>query len=232
MVRTVLGRAMMALLVLAPLAACSDGGSDAARDADVAAEASSSTTSAEPETTTTTRPCVAGDLDPRSLEPLIVEDVDGFAQQPDEVGDTGPSDLAKAVRDDGQPDAEPTLQGDGFRAGYQRLWLNDADEELVLFVYEFCKPDGTRRYAGRLPRIFQRAGVPTQPVTSRASSGGFMAIDGSSRGVWLWRTTDTTLVLVITFSVAASDAGALVERADGLLAAQLDRLAELDASVI
>jgi hypothetical protein len=31
----------------------------------------------------------------------------GFVAQPDAVGDTGPSDLAKAARDDGQPDALP-----------------------------------------------------------------------------------------------------------------------------
>ena len=223
------GRLVVTVLLAVALVSC--GGSEA-DDSEAATTVTTRAPAPSPSSTTTTRPCVAGDLDPRVLEPLIVEDVDGFRQQPDEVGDTGPSDLAKAIRDDGEPDAEPTLQGDGFRAGYQRLWVNDTDEELVLFVYEFCKPDGTRRYAGRIPRIFQREGVLTQPVVTRASSGGFSTAGGSSQGVWLWRTTDTTLVLVITFGSLSSDLGVLVERADRLLVAQLDRLAELDASVI
>ena len=60
-----------------------------------------------------------------ALEALVISSVPvGFVAQPDAVGDTGPSDLAKAARDDGQPDALQALRAEGFVRGYQRLWLD------------------------------------------------------------------------------------------------------------
>ena len=73
----------------------------------------------------------------RELEALLVSTVPaGFVVQPDDVGDTGPSDLAKAIRDDGSASAE-ALRSEGFVRGYQRLWIGPRDAEIIVFVYQF-----------------------------------------------------------------------------------------------
>ena len=72
----------------------------------------------------------------------------GYQRQPDSVGDTGPSDLEKAVRDDGSPDARQVLTRDRFLGGYQRLWKKGPGE-LIVFVYQFAAPAGAADYTQR-----------------------------------------------------------------------------------
>jgi hypothetical protein len=90
--------------------------------------------------------CKVGSGNADDLESLMPEPPDGFRQESDDVGDTGPSDFAKAARDDGTDEAAEILTDAGFLAGYQRLWSNNPDEELILFVYEFCDDAGAQRY--------------------------------------------------------------------------------------
>jgi hypothetical protein len=81
---------------------------------------------------------------------LIHAGPSGFAQQPDSAGDTGPSDLAKAARDDGKPDATSVLKKDGFVAGYQRLWAEPTGGTyVVVFLYSFTNSTGTVNYEQR-----------------------------------------------------------------------------------
>lgn len=103
------------------------------------------TASTEPEETTAT---VTSD-DP--LEQLLITSVpEGFAQVDDELVETGPSDLAKAIIDDGEPDAEQVLTDAGFVRGYQRLWETEDQSRLaIVFLYEFTDPDGAAVYADR-----------------------------------------------------------------------------------
>jgi len=132
--RTTAGVALVALLMAG---ACSDD--DAESGADTTEE-----------TTTTTAPseCQADDLDPEELESATVEDVpDGFERQPDDAGDTGPSDQAKAISDDGQDGAEEALAE--FRRGYQWLWEDADGNQLISFVYEFCDVGGATGYLDR-----------------------------------------------------------------------------------
>ena len=75
---------------------------------------------------------------------LITSVPSGYAQQPDSVGDTGPSDLAKAIRDDGSPDARAVLTQDGFVVGYQRLWRTADKREIIVFLF-------TAKYAASAP---------------------------------------------------------------------------------
>ena len=95
----------------------------------------------------------------------------GYNQQADPVGDTGPSDLAKAVKDDGGSDAQSALTHDGFVHGYQRLWSTaDAKNSLVAFLYQFSSPAGAKAYAARevtsltsgspTPTRFSVSGIP------------------------------------------------------------------------
>ena len=72
----------------------------------------------------------------------------GYAQAPDGAAQTGPSDLAKAVSDDGGSDARPVLVFDQFVAGYQRMWTNGGNQ-IIEFVYEFGTPNGAVAYGQR-----------------------------------------------------------------------------------
>lgn len=93
-----------------------------------------STTTTEPAPATASpTPASAQDLGAR----LVTAVPAGFVLQPDDVGDTGPSDLAKAVRDDEAPGTERALRTEGFLHGYQRLWVGPDDAELIVFVYQF-----------------------------------------------------------------------------------------------
>jgi hypothetical protein len=113
----------------------------------------------------------------------------GFALQPDRVGDTGPSDLAKAVRDDGGSDARAVLTHAGFRRGFQRLWVKQgADDENILFLYQFGDAAGASEYdqrsRGRLteqtkgPQLtpFDVAGIPGATGVRGADQTGSAAI--------------------------------------------------------
>jgi hypothetical protein len=209
------------------------GGGGAGPDRGALAGADEVTTTSQPSTTTTRMvACVAGDLDPRSLAPVVVEEVPGFSRETDDVGNTGPSDLAKAIRDDGERDAERVLNETGFRAGYQRLWTNEAGDELVLFVYEFCRDDGAERYASRTIDIFEAARLPIQPIVGPDVGTGFTLVSESQRGLWLWETAGPALVMVATFAAQAEEPTSVLERATGLLAAQLDRLATSETAAV
>jgi hypothetical protein len=85
------------------------------------------------------------------LATLLIADLPaGYIQQPDTVGDTGPSDLAKAARDDGKPDAASALTADGFLAGYQRLWAtSDRNQTIVVYLYDFRTSAGASAYEKR-----------------------------------------------------------------------------------
>jgi len=131
--RTIAGVALFALLVAG---ACGDDDSESSSDA------------TEETTTTSTSECEADDLDPEELESATVEDVpDGFERQPDDAGDTGPSDQAKAITDDGEDGAEEALAE--FRRGYQWLWEDADGNQLISFVYEFCDESGAMGYMDR-----------------------------------------------------------------------------------
>ncbi len=93
--------------------------------------------------------------DPSALEALLLTNVPaGFTQQPDSVGGTGPSTLAKAAKDDGADDAGAQLAKEGFLRGYQRLWENAAGDQIILFVYEFATTDGAKQDFARMhPRL-------------------------------------------------------------------------------
>ena len=134
---------VLAGLTLA-LTACSGGGGNKPA---VAAGIVTTTTTAPP-TTTTTTPKIAASFDDLSRV-LITAVPAGYAVQPNNVGDTGPSDLAKAVRDDGSADARAVLTRDGFVRGYQRLWSKSDNEQIIGFLYQFNDHTGAVDYGKR-----------------------------------------------------------------------------------
>lgn len=125
--------AALAVLATITLAACSGGGKDSADGrVDPNATVSSAAESME-------------DLE----EALDLAVPDGFVRQPDSVGDTGPSDLEKAARDDGGDDARDVLTKARFVRGYQRMWTRSGDE-IVSYVYQFADTAGAVEYTNRL----------------------------------------------------------------------------------
>ena len=83
----------------------------------------------------------------------------GFVRQAEGVGDTGPSDLAKAARDEESADAEKLLRSEQFVRGYQRLWIGPGHEQLIVFVYQFGSPAGVRHFFTR-----QTKDLATKPL--------------------------------------------------------------------
>lgn len=122
---------------------------------------------------------------PTALEALLIADVPrGFVREPDSVGDTGPSDLAKAIRDEDSPNAARVLKHDRFLRGYQRLWMNAGQDQIIVFLYQFATPAGAvgfyrysvRQEAARAPSTIVRFTVPGLP---RSRSSGVAARVGS-----------------------------------------------------
>lgn len=140
--------------------------------------------------------CAPDDLDATALEPFLVDDRQGFVLQDDAVDDTGPSDLAKASRDDEQVDAASALTDLRFRRGYQRFWANDAEQRLVVFVYEFCDGAAATAYGDRVFDYvvglaqFEVLGAPGAKGISGTTDGFVVA--------YATATFDSTLVLTIT----------------------------------
>ena len=96
----------------------------------------------------------------------------GLVLQPDNVADTGPTNLVKAVNDDNSPDARAALLSAGFEQGYQRQWAGtDANGNTTnqdfLFLYRFATPAGAQAYAQhwRLALLNTNQGSPIQSFT-------------------------------------------------------------------
>ena len=115
----------------------------------------------------------------------------GFVQQPDSVGDTGPSDLAKAARDDGAPDAQTALTQAGFLHGYQRMWRTaDQKQTIVVIVYHFRTAAGSSAYAARSAATDAAGSSPAPAPASFAVAGIPGAVgyaDGGDTSVTLTR---------------------------------------------
>lgn len=133
--------AALALLATLPLAACSGSGG----------ETSTAEGQLESTTTTTKAPSVKVAKNYEDLaKALKITAPEGYLLQPDQVGDTGPSDIVKASRDDGGDDASDFLTRTGFQRGYQRMWSRSDSDDFVVYLYQFGSHDGAVEYTNRL----------------------------------------------------------------------------------
>jgi hypothetical protein len=201
------------------LAACSSSDDDPLGGATTTTAGPSKPANADPDAA-----CEPDDLDPDALEPRMLDEREGFVLQPDEVGDTGPSDLAKAIRDDTLDDAEEVLRDLGFRRGYQRFWRNKADGELVDFVYEFCDDEGATAYEERV--VDEIGGDRTTfEVVGHPGYRGFAGtVDGFAQAYAL-----TVADGFLVFSIAGGPEGTVLirelqQRATSLVADQVGEL--------
>ena len=136
--------ATLALLAPLTLAACGGGG-----------DGKSSTAEGQVETSTTVKaPSVKVAKTYEDLaKALKITAPEGYLLQPDQVGDTGPTDLAKASRDDGGDDAQDFLARTGFVRGYQRMWSRTADDDFTVYLYQFGNNAGAVEYTNRLATV-------------------------------------------------------------------------------
>jgi hypothetical protein len=190
----------------------------------VSAQMTSTTSTTAATTTSTTVACAADDADPSGLEQLLVDDIDGFQLQAASVGGTGPSDLLKAIRDDGQSDARQVLTDLRFRRGYQRLWRDQFGEELVLFVYEFCDDAGAAGHAGRAAEVLSATGPIEKFATEPFAAGTMSAFLIERNGVvaaFVDASAGAMLVQVITYARPETTRADVQRRAVTLAADQL-----------
>jgi hypothetical protein len=94
------------------------------------------------------------------LEARIVAKVpSGFVEQSPPAYGTGPSDLAKAIKDDGEPNAGKVLRSEKFVRGYQRIWIGPEHDQIIVFVYQF-EVNGARQDFARSTRRFNSKPPP------------------------------------------------------------------------
>lgn len=135
------------------------------------------TTTVPPTTTSTTAKPSAPVV---NLEPKLVSALpSGYARQPDDVGNTGPSNLDKAVRDDAAADARQALAADGYVTGYSRLWAS-GNNAIIDVLYLFADPTGAANYIQRRAAGFAKTGGQGTTITEFAVAGipgarGFLA---------------------------------------------------------
>jgi hypothetical protein len=146
--------AALAVLATLPLAACGGGG-----------DGEPSTSEGQVETSTTFRaPSVKVAKTYEDLaKALKITAPEGYLLQPDQVGDTGPSDIVKASRDDGGDDAQEFLARTGFVRGYQRMWSRAAGDDFIVYLYQFGDNAGAVEYTNRLATV---ATTPHEGVTA------------------------------------------------------------------
>lgn len=151
-----------------------------------------------------------------ALEPKVLTDVlAGYTREADDVGDTGPSDLEKAIRDDGEDGAREALVN--FVAGYQRLWTK-GDNEIVVFLYQFTSADGASKYAKRWTDGSDGS-TAEFAVAGIAGAKGFTSTDDEEPGAAIVFTRGVYLVQLVMSGTDGSEANAT-----RLAKAQFDRL--------
>ena len=154
--------------------ACSSDGGTAQPTPTTAKRRPPTTRPARPTTTRPAVPTTAGITvpPPPPLADLILgEGPPGFEQQPDDVGDTGPTNLAKATDDDISPEAGRALVSAGFQGGYQRQWTsvddigNTLNQDFV-FLYRFATPEGAEAWVRHWRVTLIDTNTGAAPLTS------------------------------------------------------------------
>jgi hypothetical protein len=146
-----------------------------------ASPANRPTTTTAPVTTTTAASHVES-----SLATLILTTVpSGYAQDPDDVGQTGPTDITQAALDDVSPTARHALVVTGFVGGYQRQWTSSDGYTIDQdFLYQFQTAKGAQGYAQhwRETLLATNQGVTLDSFTPGFLPGAFGLEDKDSTG--------------------------------------------------
>jgi hypothetical protein len=189
-----------------------------------------SSSSSKSSGTTTTKPTAVARAAPASdaeLEARIVTKVPSdFVEQPPEAFDTGPSDLAKAIKDDGAPNAAKVLRAERFVRGYQRIWIGPSHAQIIVFVYQFASRVGARQdfarsmrdYDSKPPPGAHKFVMPGLPATQAFGVAGSFK-DSAAALVFF-----TTGVFDVQINCNAPTSAGLQARAIAIAKVQLRRL--------
>jgi hypothetical protein len=134
-------------------------------------------TTTSPPTSTTAAPVTQPTGPSTGLAALILDTVpSGYPRQPDDIGQTGPTNLAQAVEIDVSPNARRALLVTGFVTGYQRQWASPDGYTIDQdFLFEFQTPKGAQGYAQhwRDTLVKTNSGSPLQSFTPAFIPGSF-----------------------------------------------------------
>jgi hypothetical protein len=172
--------------------------------------------------------CTVDSGDADALVAFFPEGPAGFELQADDVGDTGPSDLDKAVADDGEDDAAASLTESGFLAGYQRYWIDAGESDLVGFLYAFCDGAGAQHYLDRtIAEGDLGAGVHTFTPAGLSGAFGQSGVDEGYTAAQVSVVHDRYLVMAQSGSMDVDDEGTFEVLATNLVK---DVIGKLDAA--
>ena len=143
-----------------------------------------SSSSSKPTAVARVAPRTAAELEAR----IVSKAPAGFVRQADDVGDTGPSDLAKAIRDNESSNGGKDLRSEGFVRGYQRLWIGPGHAQVIVFVNQFKSRAGARRNCARIttgfdtkpPRGTHKFAVPFLPPGQAVAAAGADETDSAA----------------------------------------------------
>jgi hypothetical protein len=227
-------RKLLPILLLLFAVACSDDDDPTTEATDDTTEEAADTTAdpaddeASDDTTADSTPadgeCAVDDLEAEALEEQMITDVEGFELQEDDVADTGPSDLDKAIGDDGLEDAEEALTDAGFRRGYQRLWSSEDEGDLLLVVMEFCDSEGASTYAARGPEAVEAQGLELTAFDPEGGGEGFFVENQGVLAVFVSQIAGSTFVQSIHYATEESDQDEVQARAAKVVVDQVARL--------
>jgi len=104
-------------------------------------------------------------------------------QQSDAVDETGPTDLAKAAREEGAAD-ESVLRAEGFVRGFRRLWIGPEHAQILVSVYQFETPAGAQKNFERFKRASEQKPPPGAHTFSLPFLGPTQAVGfaGTAQG--------------------------------------------------
>lgn len=107
------------------------------------------TTTTSATTTTTAAPVTQPTAPATGLAALISDTVpSGYPRQADDIGQTGPTNIAQAADVDVSQNARRALLVTGFVTGYQRQWTSPDGYTIdQIFLYQFETPKGAQGYA-------------------------------------------------------------------------------------
>lgn len=142
-----------------------------------------------------------------------------YVQVPDSIAKSGPSDRAKAVRDDGGSGAAAALTRARFVRGYQRMWGTPSRDLVGTIVYQFESTTGARSYGTRMRRI---VGQGTHGLRLVAVPGRPAAVVGvvANRGKFVAAVIRTSGPFLIDIECAGGNAAAVRRLAIRLAADQ------------
>jgi len=157
------------------------------------------TTTAPAATTTSTAPVTQPTAPATGLAALILGTVpSGYPRDADDVGQTGPTNLAQAADSDSSPTARRALLVTGFVTGYQRQWTSpDGFTIDQVFLYEFQSPKGAQGYAqhwhdtlvqtnqtGAVLHSFTPAFIPAATGLQEGDTNGSTAVVIFAKGIY------------------------------------------------